>query len=198
MNTEKTSAHRRATRQGAAPSRARTSPKETPPCPCSPCAAPCSAPPYALATALPAAAQSAFPAAGDADRALSCRRLHRPPPAHRGAGRVQVPGPARHRGKPAGRRRHAGAGQHGQDRQAGRLHHFAVHPGHAAHAPHAQDQLGSDQRFHLHRRPVGLYLRLHRARRFAVQNLQRLSRPRARRPAASTTARPARARRRTC
>ena len=31
----------------------------------------------------------------------SCRRLHRPPPAHRGAGRIQYLA-SRHRGKPAG------------------------------------------------------------------------------------------------
>ena len=30
--------------------------------------------------------------AGHADRALSCRRLHRPPPAHRGAGRIKYLG----------------------------------------------------------------------------------------------------------
>ena len=47
---------------------------------------------------------------------------------------------------------------------------------------HAQDPLGSDQRFHLPHRPVGLYLRLHRARRFSVQNLQRLHRGRAQGP----------------
>ena len=61
MNTEKTSAHRRATRQDAAPPRPRI-PKETPAMSMQSLRrALLGAALYALAAALPAAAQSAFP-----------------------------------------------------------------------------------------------------------------------------------------
>ncbi|KAF5289680.1 hypothetical protein FQR65_LT20770 [Abscondita terminalis] len=123
---------------------------------------PCAAP--LLGAALGALAATG-PAGGRAKRlsskpiTLMCPspagRLHRSPHAHRGARTArQVPGSARLRREPSRRRRHAGPANMAQERQARTAYKGgALHPGHAAHALHAQDQLGSDPGLQLHHRP---------------------------------------------
>ena len=119
--------------------------------------------------------------AGHADRALSCRRLHRPPPAHRGAGRIQ------YLGQPVIVENRPGAGgtlgpanmakTAKPDGYTISLYTLAM-----LRMPYMHKTTGIRSTISPSHRPVGLYLRLHRARRFSVQNLQRLHRGRAQGP----------------
>ena len=108
--------------------------------------------------------------AGHADRAVARGRQHRPlfPQARRG--RPAPPRPDAGDREPSRRQRHERPGDHGQDRQARRLHDLAAHHFRLPHAAHAEGGLGPDQRLHLHHRPRRLHLRHRGEGRFAVQD----------------------------